>query len=147
VDLAKAGPGLRWIFPMDEWWHWDDPVINVWGIGCAWYFPAVIWCGVVLAAAESARRLENYRRAMVGCRMACLFPFPPLGVLCVARLMDKEVQYEFEISEMRREGVDWEALEDEQLAAEEAAEEEEEEEDEDEDQEEEQEETPRKRRR
>lgn len=129
----------RWLFPLDEFgFQRDDAVPYVWGIGCAWYFPLAILGGITLAGAESMRRLENYRWAMAGACTGALI-FLPLGMMCIVRLMDKEVQREFEISRMRAEGVDWEAIEDEELAAAEEEEEDEEEEEEEE--------TPQRRRR
>lgn len=143
---AEKMKGERWLFPLDEFgFEYDDAVPFVWGLACAFYFPLAILYGFTLAGAESMRRLENYRWAMAGAILG-IFVFPPLGLLCVTRLMDKEVQYEFEISKMRREGIDWETLEDEAEAAE-AEEDEDEEDDEELEDEEEEEAAPRKRRR
>jgi hypothetical protein len=112
---ARTMRDARWVWPLEDIFASDDAPGFVFGLGAAVYFPSAILFGLTLMGAEKMRRLENYGWALTGAIVGVIVCLP-LGMICVVRLMDKEVQHEFEISRMRAEGIDWETIEDEEEA-------------------------------
>lgn len=136
IRKVEGGPkslnDLRWMWPVSEVVDRDAAPGYVFGIACSIFFPVMIIYGFILAGAESMKRLERYRLAMTGAILGILM-MPPVAIMAIFALRRPEVQYEFTISRLRREGVEdpYALLEAEAEA--EAAEEEDDEDEEEED--------------
>ena len=109
VRKVEGGPKsvneLRWMWPLGEVVERDASPGFVFGIASAVFFPLMIFYGLILAGAESMKRLERYPLAMTAACLALLM-MPPVAIMAIIALRRPDVQYEFEISRLRREGVE-----------------------------------------
>ena len=141
VDKLKGKPKYIFITEAFDLSPEEMPPLRFWLIATGGLVVALSIYGLQLSAAESMKKLENYRLSMAGAIVGTL-TINLFGIWALLALMDKGVQYEFRVSKRRLEGKVGDALyeeeEEEDLV-------DEDEEDEDEEEEEEEEEQPRKR--
>jgi LSD1 subclass zinc finger protein len=131
---------IRWMWPLNEFLPRDTAPWFVFGVATGALLFSILLHGTILAGVESMKRLERYRLAMTAAILS-IFGVPvvmiPISLWAIAALRKPHVRYEFEISRLRREGVEdpYEVLEarkraEQQAQAEEDYEDEEEEEEE-----------------
>jgi phage FluMu protein Com len=108
--------------------------VAFWGIISGGLVVALAVYGLQLAGAEQMKRLENYRLSLFAMVIGTL-TLNLFGIWGLLALMDKGVQYEFKVSQRRRDGFEGEAIynHDDEEEEEEDDDDEDEEEDEDED--------------
>lgn len=113
---AKAGRDKdrpHYVWPVKEFVHRDFVPGNLFFIATGIFIPILGIYGLLLAAAEAMKKLENYRLAMAGAIIS-IIAFPPIGILALLVLLKKNVQHEFEVSERRNQGIYDEVDEEEQ---------------------------------
>lgn len=116
---------IRWMWPLNEFLSRDTAPWFVAGTATGVLLLAVVVYGTILAGVESMKRLERYRLAMTAAILS-VFALPvvtiPISIWAIAALRKPYVRYEFEISRLRREGVEdpYAVLEARKRAAEEA---------------------------
>lgn len=133
VRKVEGGPKslneIRWMWPLNEFLPRDAAPWFVFGVATGSLLIALLIHGTILAGVESMKRLERYGLAMTAAILS-IFALPvvtlPISFWAIVALRKPHVRYEFEISRLRREGVEdpYEVLEARKRAAEEAAEEE-----------------------
>jgi hypothetical protein len=127
-------PAPAYIFPFNEIFDRPPPDPGVvFGIAAGVFVAVAAIYGTVLAGAEAMKRMESYGLALTSALIACIIQ-PPLGILSVIALMREDIRYQFEITRLRRLGLN--PYEEEDLALQEEAEEDDDEDEEDEDEDE-----------
>jgi hypothetical protein len=131
---ARTLPSYVW--PVSEFWDKGTNPSFVFWVTTAWFVPLLCLYGLVLAGAECMKKLENYTLALIGAIAGCV-SFLPTGLLALLVLMRAPIKKEFEMTELRKQGIFEETVEEEAKQDEDDDEDEDEDEDEDDEEDEE----------